>query len=301
MLLLSMSLLACANSTIETSVEAGAEASVESVTATTAIEGFASTESSVSVNNTVDREDEFEVSDDLQTVKLGRYEQDNDEQNGAEQLEWIVLEADGQKALVISKKIIDCKPYNNGYGACNWESSSIRKWLNTDFFETVFTEGERMKILEAFVPDVDPDSISAEASNETSMDASGNDEEALEPVNETMLTGVYDKIFLLSDYEVKKYLPDDGAVEGDEAYAHATEYAIENGVWVLTKDLFELGQYVENGYDETIVGSGWWWLRNSEASTKSKDVDSTGAIRENGHDVGEKHDGIRPAMWISIE
>lgn len=302
MLFLSMGLCACAGNTKETSVEASIETSIET-SAETSIEDVTTTafDDNSSQAEGADRVDEFEVSDDLQTVKLGRYEQDADEQNGTEQIEWIVLESDGQKALVISKNIIDCRPYNMGYAACNWESSSIRKWLNSEFLEVAFTEGERMKILETFVPDVDPDSIIAKTSDETSDDASGNDEDAIESVNETMLTGVYDKLFLLSDFEVIKYLPDDRAIEGDEAYAHATEYAIRNGVWVLTKDLFELGQYVDSGYDETIVGSGWWWLRNSEVSAKSIDVDSTGTIRNNGHDVGEKHDGVRPAMWISIE
>ncbi len=294
MLFLCWGLLACSNNTGETSVEASVETTIETKTEQAFVE-------SSTLVDTVDREDEFEVSDDLQTVKMGRYEQDNEGQNGTEQIEWIVLEADGQKALLISKNIIDCMPYNNGYAACNWESSSIRKWLNNDFLETAFTEGERMKILETFVPDADPDSINNESLNQSLADASGNDEGDVEPVNEPVLTGVYDKLFLLSDFEVKKYLPDDGAVEGDEAYAHATEYAIDNGVWVLTKDLFELGHYVDNGYDDRIIGSGWWWLRNSEVSTKSKDVDSTGTIRDNGHDVGEKHDGVRPAMWITIE
>ncbi len=291
MLFFGFSLCACSDETEKMSTETSIETSVST-----------SEESEPSVDASTDeREDEFEVSADLQTVLLGRYEQDADSTNGAEQIEWIVLETDGQKALVISKNILDCKPYNDGYKESNWENCSARKWLNGEFWDAAFTDGEKAKILETFVTDYDPELIKETDESVSGNDASGNDTSASESVNETVLTGVYDKIFLLSDFETLKYLPDDRAVEGDEAYAYPTKYAISQGVWVLTRDLFESGHYVENGYDEKVIGAGWWWLRNNTVSTKSQDVDTTGTIRINGHDVGENHDGLRPAMWISLE
>ena len=37
------------------------------------------------------------------TVRFGVYEQDNEPLNGPEEIEWLVLDVDGNKALVISK------------------------------------------------------------------------------------------------------------------------------------------------------------------------------------------------------
>ena len=45
------------------------------------------------------------------TVKYGSYEQDNNTSNGAETIEWTVLDIQGDKALVISKNVLDFQRY----------------------------------------------------------------------------------------------------------------------------------------------------------------------------------------------
>ena len=45
-------------------------------------------------------------------ISYGSYEQDADESNGKEPIEWLVLDVDGDKALMISKYGLDAKPYN---------------------------------------------------------------------------------------------------------------------------------------------------------------------------------------------
>lgn len=42
-------------------------------------------------------------------IKFGVYEQDNNTDNGEEEIEWLVLEVSGGKALVVSNKAIDCQ------------------------------------------------------------------------------------------------------------------------------------------------------------------------------------------------
>lgn len=44
--------------------------------------------------------------DDFDTVILGKYEQDGDESNGAENIEWIILEKKDDKALLLSKNVL---------------------------------------------------------------------------------------------------------------------------------------------------------------------------------------------------
>lgn len=220
-----------------------------------------------------------------EVITLGKYEQDNNTDNGAEPIEWIVLEKNGNKALVISRYVLDAVPFVKGFGKADWESSTLRKWLNKDFLSS-FTDSEKARILDSFVPVREQTTIVDEAGNVITPD----------------VPGTTDKVFLLSDFELKKYLADDPDTWGDEAYAKATAYAEAQGVWVLTKDRYKTLRYTEETVPAKMIGSGWWWLRSQGSEeAKTKDVDTQGNIRENGHDNGESHDGIRPAMWITIE
>ncbi len=248
-------------------------------------------------------EPEVETEQKLETLTLGSYEQDNDPENGPEPVEWIVLEREGDRCLVISSKILDCVPFNKGFAAADWEDSSIRKYLNGDFLKAVFSDSEQERILSVNVPSIEPAVYIEEKKAEilaamaASGDASGNSQPEIDEKS-VDIPGTTDRIFLLSDYEVKKYLPDLPDVRGDEAFAPVTAYAAANGVYVLSSG--EYGDFNLKGKaPEEVIGAGWWWLRSTGASeTKAMDVSATGQIRVNGHDTGESHDGIRPAMWI---
>lgn len=45
-------------------------------------------------------------------IKFGKYEQDNNLENGKEDIEWIVLKAEKDRALVLSKFALDVQPYH---------------------------------------------------------------------------------------------------------------------------------------------------------------------------------------------
>lgn len=96
---------------------------------------------------------------------LGTYEQDNDLENGAEDIEWIVLEKTGEDTyLCISKYVLDAKMFNDevdrdytdaknvytydgDYTVYNdWGISTIRPWLNGEFFDTAFTSEDKENI-----------------------------------------------------------------------------------------------------------------------------------------------------------
>ena len=47
-------------------------------------------------------------------VMFGSYEQDNQPDNGAEPIEWLVLAQSEGKALLVSRYALDCQPYNAG-------------------------------------------------------------------------------------------------------------------------------------------------------------------------------------------
>ncbi len=83
------------------------------------------------------------------TVILGRYEQDNKSGNGLEPIEWIVLETEEGNALLLSKYVLDCLPYNNDKAETTWANSSLRAWLNQDFYDAAFSKEEAGMIIEA--------------------------------------------------------------------------------------------------------------------------------------------------------
>ena len=132
-------------------------------------------------------------------ILFGRYEQDNNLDNGTEPIEWLVLDVseDGKQALLISKYGLDVKQYNTSYEKKTWETCSLRTWLNTDtteeksFLSTAFTEDEQKKILTTAV-----DNSSSQGFDWTTEGASTNPSGG----NDTQ-----DRIFLLSYAEANTY------------------------------------------------------------------------------------------------
>ncbi len=81
------------------------------------------------------------------TLYLGKYEQDNDLENGPEDIEWLVLERDGDLALIVSKYILDAGRHDDyEVRDDDWEGSVIRTWLNEDFLQSAFTPEEQQWI-----------------------------------------------------------------------------------------------------------------------------------------------------------
>lgn len=64
---------------------------------------------------------------DLDTVKFGSYPQNDVSGKTKEPIEWIVLEIQNDKALLLSKFIIDCKSYHNEQLDITWENCDLRK------------------------------------------------------------------------------------------------------------------------------------------------------------------------------
>lgn len=117
-------------------------------------------------------------------------------------IEWIVLAKENNKALLISRYALECKPYNTRSEKTTWGKCSLRKWLNDNFINSAFTIAEQEKILKA------------------NVSADGNPDY---PTNAGKDTA--DKIFLLSISDVKKYFK-----SNLETKCKATVYANSQGV-----------------------------------------------------------------------
>lgn len=136
------------------------------------------------------------------TITYGYYEQDTDLENGAEPIEWVVLDIRDGKALMISKVVLDYQKYHEKSSLTSWKICSLRQWLNTTFLQKAFSETEQEYI---HLSEIEDESGSTE-----------------------------DKVFLLSLSETEKYfnLP-------DERMTSASKYAVDLGAMVSTKSGYE--------------------------------------------------------------
>ena len=82
-------------------------------------------------------------------ITIGRYEQDNDLDNGPEAIQWRVLDKKDGKLLVISDKALDYISYSYEWDQVEksvWATSCSRGWLNNYFMQTAFTSAEQARI-----------------------------------------------------------------------------------------------------------------------------------------------------------
>lgn len=92
-------------------------------------------------------------------VTYGSYEQNGVADDGAEPIEWVVLDETDTSLLLVSRYCLACKPYNDSRVAVDWANSSLRQWLNGEFCNTAFTEKELSGIVEISETSSDSDAV----------------------------------------------------------------------------------------------------------------------------------------------
>ena len=86
------------------------------------------------------------------TVTFGTYEQNNNYSDGNENIEWVVIDKQEDKIMVVSKYIIAEQPFNTtNEGHISWENCTLRKWLNNDFLNEAFSGAEKNLITDTTV------------------------------------------------------------------------------------------------------------------------------------------------------
>ena len=78
-------------------------------------------------------------------ILLGRYEQDNTTKE-KEDISWIIIKKEGNKALLLSRYVLDRVPFfkkNTADKEMTWETSYIRSWLNNSFYREAFNDREK--------------------------------------------------------------------------------------------------------------------------------------------------------------
>ena len=196
------------------------------------------------------------------TVFFGKYPQDSSDTDQKQPIEWIVLEEKKNKKLLLSKYILDYKPYNDSSNMNEpiWEDSDIRRWLNTEFMNEAFSDEEKIKI----VPDKHgQNSI-------PSMSYCGATD---------------DNIFLLSFKDVESRFD----LENDEELAQGTKYAFSKGLESAIELCGEEADFPD------AEKTGCWMLR-SGGMYGYVYVHAAGYNED--EDFVDQPCGIRPALWI---
>ena len=178
---------------------------------------------------------------DQETYTFGSYEQDGDTGNGKEPIEWLVLDRDGDKTLLISKYALDYQSFMPFYEPVTehftWESSTLRQWLNSTFLNSAFSADEQQRLLTTTV-------ITSPGSLHRS---------------DGLIT-TEDRVFLLSNTEVYAYFANEAATA-----AEYTVYALSANPWAGSA---------------TAPGAADWWLRTTDGSDHPDGVHPDGGVGE---------------------
>ena len=194
-------------------------------------------------------------------VTLGTYEQDNNAENGAEDIEWIVLHIERGKALLISKYVLDVHPFNETDGEVYWENSDIRKWLSDEFYKTAFSKKDK-----EFIFEYERDDIK-------------------------------DNVFLLNRYETDMFFLADNDVKTSLTnYADSKTPLLEtiDSWWLSGTTWYEssnAGVYIPYYGDPYAAKNNLIRLANEMSNT----------VLDYSFSRPTKMSGVRPSIWVSLE
>ena len=133
------------------------------------------------------------------SVFFGSYEQDNDLSNGQEDIEWLVLALEDDRALLISRYALDCQRYSVNKSRDSWTSCNIRSWLNGPFLSSAFTPEEQERILDTVIP-------------------------SPQRQDEMKFADAVDRLFALDQTQIYKYFPSE-----ESRRCSPTAYAVAQG------------------------------------------------------------------------
>ena len=226
--------------------------------------------------------------DQMDTVTFGSYPQSDASGVNKEPIEWLVLDRQGNKALLLSKYILAFKNYHNEYVDITWENCSLRKWLNNDFMNQAFNANNQNQILTSNIINRNNIELSTYGGNNTS-----------------------DKIFILSLEDILNYfkltifksnykMADGG---------RGAEYSVRHAMNVCTL----LTNYADSMDSDGINRrADVWWLRSPGYTNKNAVYfaeslfgDGSGVIKLTGNKVFESgwpwpYIGVRPALWVDL-
>ena len=206
------------------------------------------------------------------TVQLGYYPQGSRASGEKDQVDWIVLDRNGSKLLLISKYALDCLPYesaNEMQTESSWETCLLRHWLNDTFLTETFDGGETRILVRTELA-----------------------ENAREGGAHVSLESAADRVFLLSAAEAEQYF-----ATMAQRQCLPTRYAIGRGASQSSvgNTCFWWLRTTVDHTEQTLTGDP------TENITRAALVGSSGGIVEIGHYMSNRQYAVRPVIWVDTE
>ena len=181
------------------------------------------TSNSANGESLLDVEDTSSDVPSISYFAFGNYEQDGNTDNGAEPIEWIVLKEEGSKKLLISRYILDYQEFNDTVIAqgTSWKNSTLRKWLNNEFFDLAFSSNEQKQIISSQVQDYKADNVPGDITT--------------------------DKVFILNKEQAFTLFGSDyDRATSSTNYAKSRKIYVTNAYWLVNSYSSDLYKYLIN-------------------------------------------------------
>ena len=194
-------------------------------------------------------------------------------------IKWRVLDANDNSILLLSEMISEERLYHDYYEGVTWETCTLRKYLNTSFYEN-FGELEKSMIIETTNNNYDNPWLGSIGGNATK-----------------------DKVFLLSIEEIVKYFGDSGTLQAgvpkdrtqslDDKFNEArigytSNHCVGNSWWLRSPGYTGSSDGNRNDYAAYVEYDGQISLFGSHVQSIYKDIQPN------------DHKGIRPALWLKL-
>ena len=200
-------------------------------------------------------------------IWFGSYPQSDSTGAKSEPIKWRVLSCSGNDAFILADQSLDCQPYNKQFVETSWETCTLRAWLNGTFFKKAFKTGEQSAVRTTTVVNDANSYYGVDGGNDTS-----------------------DKVYVLSFGELTNPsygFPDTYSVCSKTRAARSTEYAINNGAYIVSSAPYS--------------GYGYWWTRSFGCDDRNV-VNSgfNGYMNKDGNGVHCADHAVRPALHINL-
>lgn len=234
----------------------------------------------INVKNTKIKLHQAKIGD---TVFFGSYPQDLSYTKKS--IEWIILDKEDNKFLLLSKYCLDMHPGSyvswrtsavnaNYVEDKNWIKSVLRNWCNSTFYNSAFTNIEKNMIVNSKILNED---------------------------KKGFYTTTYDNVFVLSRDEVEKYFKD-----LNDCKAKGTSYAVNKFIQALRA--FYQDHYsglLDPSFDIEHRKLVTWWLRpcngHLNAITWGNIYSSPLGNQFGGGVIESNIYLIRPAIWVFLK
>lgn len=183
-----------------------------------------------------------------------------------EAIKWRVLSVKDSEAILMAEQCLDCVEYNAAGEnletiPATWESSSLRAWLNGEFYQNAFSHAEQSVIKTTMVVNEDNPLTGAEGGNDTQ-----------------------DKVYLLSIEEA-----------GMEEYGFESGFDIESEARCA-----KATDYASNKFDRYDDNASWLLRSQGYTQEYAAYIEVQGKIKADLGVFNHVYNGVRPVIQIDL-